>query len=394
MKYSYFPGCTLRTKARDLDAYARVSARALGFELEEIDNWQCCGGVYPLGSDEIATKLSSVRALNEAKEKGQDLVTLCSACHHVIKRVNDDMKNVEDIRTRANNYMKLAEPYEGETEVLHFLEVLRDRIGFDELKKKVVNPLTGKKIGAYYGCLLLRPGKIMAFDNPENPTIIEDFIRAIGAEPVVYPYRNECCGGYISLKEKDMSKNMCNNIMDSAAGFGAEMLITACPLCLYNLNKSGNGKLPVHYFTELLAEALGVKEEALQTLTSDKEVAELIKEISGVNPLKCMKCGKCSASCPSFNEMDIKPHQFVSYVANENIEELVNSKSLWKCLSCFACVERCPRDVKPGKLIDAARQLVVRQKGQNYLTPDEIPELLDPELPQQLLVSAFRRYRR
>ena len=274
MKYSYFPGCTLRTKARDLDAYARVSARALGFELEEIDNWQCCGGVYPLGSDEIATKLSSVRALNEAKEKGQDLVTLCSACHHVIKRVNDDMKNVEDIRTRANNYMKLEEPYEGETEVLHFLEVLRDRIGFDELKKKVVNPLTGKKIGAYYGCLLLRPGKIMAFDNPENPTIIEDFIRAIGAEPVVYPYRNECCGGYISLKEKDMSKNMCNNIMDSAAGFGAEMLITACPLCLYNLNKSGNGKLPVHYFTELLAEALGVKEEALQTLTSDKEVAE------------------------------------------------------------------------------------------------------------------------
>ena len=274
MKYSYFPGCTLRTKARDLDAYARVSARALGFELEEIDNWQCCGGVYPLGSDEIATKLSSVRALNEAKEKGQDLVTLCSACHHVIKRVNDDMKNVEDIRTRANNYMKLAEPYEVATEVLHILEVLRDRIGFDELKKKVVNPLTGKKIGAYYGCLLLRPGKIMAFDNPENPTIIEDFIRAIGAEPVVYPYRNECCGGYISLKEKDMSKNMCNNIMDSAAGFGAEMLITACPLCLYNLNKSGNGKLPVHYFTELLAEALGVKEEALQTLTSDKEVAE------------------------------------------------------------------------------------------------------------------------
>ena len=274
MKYSYFPGCTLRTKARDLDAYARVSARALGFELEEIDNWQCCGGVYPLGSDEIATKLSSVRALNQAKEKGQDLVTLCSACHHVIKRVNDDMKNVEDIRTRANNYMKLEEPYAGETEVLHFLEVLRDRVGFDELKKKVVNPLTGKKIGAYYGCLLLRPGKIMAFDNPENPTIIEDFIRAIGATPVVYPYRNECCGGYISLKEKDMSRNMCNNIMDSAAGFGAEMLITACPLCLYNLNKSGNGKLPVHYFTELLAEALGVKEEALQTLTSDKEVAQ------------------------------------------------------------------------------------------------------------------------
>ena len=129
-------------------------------------------------------------------------------------------------------------------------------------------------------------------------------------------------------------------------------------------------------------------------MKNEKNRAEMIKEISGVNPLKGMKCGKCSASCPSYNEMDIKPHQFVSYVINEDIEALVKSKSLWKCLSCFACVERCPRDVKPGKLIDAARQIVVRERGQDYLTPDEIPELIDPETPQQLLVSAFRRYRR
>lgn len=262
MKYTYYPGCTLRTKAKDLDAYAKASAKALGFELEEVSEWQCCGGVYPLGSDEIATKLSSVRVLNEAKEKGQDLVTLCSACHHVIKRVNDDMKNVPDIQTRANNYMKLDEPYKGETNVLHFLEVLRDRVGFDNLKKMVTNPLTGKKIGAYYGCLLLRPGEILAFDNPENPTIIENFIKAIGATPVVYPYRNECCGGYISLKEKDMAKSMCDTIVESAKGFGAEMLITACPLCMYNLNKNTVGDVPVYYFTELLAEALGVKEDA------------------------------------------------------------------------------------------------------------------------------------
>ena len=121
---------------------------------------------------------------------------------------------------------------------------------------------------------------------------------------------------------------------------------------------------------------------------------ELITEISGVNPLKCMKCGKCSASCPSFDEMDIPPHLFVSYVQNENIEAMLESKSLYKCLSCFACIERCPRDVKPGKLIDAARQVVLRQRGQEYLSPDEIPALLDEEMPQQLLMSAFRKYRR
>ena len=129
-------------------------------------------------------------------------------------------------------------------------------------------------------------------------------------------------------------------------------------------------------------------------MSHGKNQAERVREISGTNPLKCMKCGKCSATCPAFDEMDIKPHQFVSYVVNNNVEELVKSESLWKCLSCFACVERCPRDVKPGKIIDAARQLVVRERGGSYLTADEIPELLDDETPQQLLVSAYRRYKR
>ena len=119
-----------------------------------------------------------------------------------------------------------------------------------------------------------------------------------------------------------------------------------------------------------------------------------IKLISGVNPLKCMKCGKCSASCPSFNEMDIKPHQFVTYVINDDVEALANSKSAWKCLSCFACIERCPRNVQPGKLIDAARQVLIRQRGQEGLSADAIPALLDEDMPQQLLMSAFRKYRR
>ena len=194
MTYSYFPGCTLKNKAKDLDHYARECAKVLGFELEEIENWQCCGAVYPQASDEIATKLSSVRALADAKEKGQDLITVCSACHH--------------------------------------------------------------------GCMLLRPSTTMQFDDPENPTIIEDFIKALGATPVVYPMRNECCGGYISLKEKKMASNMVDQIMASASYKGAEELITACPLCMYNLRNNGTKEgLPVTYFTELLAEALGIKEE-------------------------------------------------------------------------------------------------------------------------------------
>ena len=125
---------------------------------------------------------------------------------------------------------------------------------------------------------------------------------------------------------------------------------------------------------------------------SKKNQVEKVKEISGSNPLKCMKCGKCSASCPAFEKMDIKPHQFVSYVINENVEELAKCESLWYCLSCFACIERCPRGVEPAKLVEAVRLSVIRKQGANHLKADDIPALLDDEMPQQAIVSALRKY--
>lgn len=258
MKICYYPGCTLKTKAKDLDAYARKSAASLGVEMEEIEGWQCCGAVYPMAKDEIATKLSAVRALAYAKEHGGKLLTLCSACHNVIKRTNDDMKNDENMRFKANNYLALEQPYQGETEVIHYLEMLKNEVGFDNIKKAVVNPIN-RKVGAYYGCLLLRPSGVLAFDNPENPTIIEDFISAIGGTPVKYPMRNECCGAYVGLKNSELPAKRSEMILSSAKEKGAEEVITACPLCLYNLKVNGGGILPVTYFTELLAEALGVK---------------------------------------------------------------------------------------------------------------------------------------
>ena len=121
---------------------------------------------------------------------------------------------------------------------------------------------------------------------------------------------------------------------------------------------------------------------------------ETVKRISGVNPRKCMKCGKCTASCPAFDEMDYHPHQFVDMVENGRLEELMNSKGIYHCLSCFACVERCPRSVEPAKLIEAVRTAVIRQQDKTHLKPDAIPALLDDELPQQAITSAFRKYRK
>ena len=125
---------------------------------------------------------------------------------------------------------------------------------------------------------------------------------------------------------------------------------------------------------------------------SNDRMREQILRTSGVNPRKCMKCGKCSATCPSYDEMEFHPHQFVYMVESGEIEPLLKSESLYKCLSCFACVERCPRNVEPAKLVEAVRLMVIREQGKNHLKADQIPEMLDDDLPQQAIVSAFRKY--
>ncbi len=259
MTFSYFPGCTLKTKAKELDISARKAAEALGVTLRELDNWQCCGGAYTTAKNETAGKLSSVRALAAARDRNEDLVTLCSACHNVLKQVNEEVRTNESMANKANISLALDEPYLGQTKVIHYLELLRDVVGFDKLKEAVKNPLTGRKIAAYYGCLLLRPGKVMQMDDPESPKIIEDFIRAIGAEPVIYPMRNECCGGYLTMEDKNIPKKMASAVLESAVEAGAETVVTACPLCLYNLAKNNNSGIEIKYFTELLCEALGIE---------------------------------------------------------------------------------------------------------------------------------------
>lgn len=125
---------------------------------------------------------------------------------------------------------------------------------------------------------------------------------------------------------------------------------------------------------------------------NNQYLKEEIVRISGANPQKCMRCGKCSATCPAYDEMEYHPHQFVNMVENGDIEPLLHSESLYKCLSCFACIDRCPRGVEPAKIVEAVRLLAIRQQGNNRMTPNDVPEKLDEDTPQQLLVSAYRKY--
>lgn len=260
LPYIYYPGCTLKDKAKVMEDTAILSAKLLDIEMHELKEWQCCGAVFPLSEDEIITLLSPARTLAAAGE--DPVVTLCSACHHVLKRTRHRLANDLSARQKVSDYLEVDESSFNKSRVLHFLELLKDDYGFDNLADKIKKPLTGKKVASYYGCMLLRPASAMQFDDPENPTVMEDFFRVLGADPVISPYRTECCGGYLSVTNRDVAADTALQIVNGARRAGAEIIATACPMCVYNLQKVCREKgqtedLKIVYFTELLAEALG-----------------------------------------------------------------------------------------------------------------------------------------
>ena len=259
MSYLYFPGCTLKDKSASvMEKTALLAAAELGLPLEEIEEWQCCGAVYPLTDDELITLVSPSRTLFAAKEG--PVVTLCSACHHVLKRTGGRLATDKDTRDKISSY--LEEEYPGDTPVLHFLELMRDELGWKALKEKIKAPLKGHRLAAYYGCMLLRPAKEMAFDNPERPRIMEDFLQALGADVITFPFRNKCCGAYLAVTEKQVMEDASTSIVEMALEYGAEELTTACPLCRYNLEQTPlvkEGKIKISFFSEPLAEALNLK---------------------------------------------------------------------------------------------------------------------------------------
>ena len=258
----YYPGCTVRAQKEDgFEQESLAILAALGVEAQELEEWECCGAVYPLAQDEYVGLLASVRALNQTvAEEREGLLTLCSACYHVLKRVNVRMEKDEEAQKRVGNYLEMD--YKGQTKVYHLMEVLRDLVGMSKLKEAVAAPLEGEKIASYYGCLFLRPQKEINLVDGENPQLMEEIVRTLGAEPVSYPYSTDCCGSYHTCQEEGVSRQMSLKLVESAKRAGATQMITACPLCKYNLEKCQENmeeeeKLPIHYMTVPIVEAMG-----------------------------------------------------------------------------------------------------------------------------------------
>jgi heterodisulfide reductase subunit B len=267
MKLPYYPGCTLKANAANFEEAAMRVMKDLGYELQEMKDWVCCGTVFSMTNDDLMLQLASIRNLLRAEEQNlNELVVLCSMCYNTLQRAKKFITEDEESLDKVNDLMyKENIRYKGSVDVTHLLTVLKDRITFDRIKEKVEKPLSLLKIGGYYGCLLLRP-KEFAIDDFEDPTIIEDLLSSLGAESIVFPYRLECCGAYQTITKKDVTIKRTYEIINSARKSGCEAIVTSCPLCAFNLDQRQKEtaeefiefeQMPVFYFTELMSVALG-----------------------------------------------------------------------------------------------------------------------------------------
>ncbi len=265
MKVSYFPGCTLNTTGKGFDNAVRAATAAVGLELIELAEWNCCGATYPLIVDNMLELAAPAHVLVAARNQGSTVTTACTTCYNVLKRTNKFIREHPDERERLNAFIEAE--YQGEVEVKDILHLLRDEVGFAAVQEKVQRPLKDLKVACYYGCMVLRPPAEVAYDDPDHPRSLDDLMTALGAMPVDYPHKNECCGAYLTVSAPEVTREMVYTILKSAQLAGAQAVVTNCPLCQFNLDKrqaemaqfhAGFQSLPVFYFSQLMGLALGL----------------------------------------------------------------------------------------------------------------------------------------
>jgi heterodisulfide reductase subunit B len=275
MKLSYYPGCTMKNHAANFEASLLFSMRHLGAEIEELDRWNCCGTVLALSQDDVMRQLAPVRNLIRVKEANASRVmTACSMCYNTLKRANERVRTEPAVRERMNAFMYEEKvSYDGDVDVLHVLEVLREqKDGLKSIAAKVVKPLKDLRVASYYGCLLVRPQSV-AFDNVEAPVLLDELVTVLGGTAVDFSHKTECCGAYQTVDRPEIVADRTYQILSAAIEQGAEVIAVSCPLCAFNLDHRQKATrqiypdfqgIPVVYFTQLMAMAFGCDESVLK----------------------------------------------------------------------------------------------------------------------------------
>lgn len=270
MRLAYYPGCSAESTARDMHMSSLAVARELGIQLIEPKGWTCCGATAGHQTDRVLAASLAAANLATVQKMGLDMMVNCAACYSRMKMANHEVKNNARMRTKVG--YALGADYDGSVRVRHFLEILLEDIGIDRIKAAVKKPLTGLRIASYYGCLLVRPAEVMKFDDPENPTSMDELVEAMGGTALDWPHKVECCGGGLSMSRTDLVLKLTDSILDMARQAGADAVAVACPMCQVNLDlrqldiEKQMGRrhdMPILYVTQLLGLCMGIAPEEL-----------------------------------------------------------------------------------------------------------------------------------
>ena len=268
MKFAYYPGCSLLSSAAEYARSGESVLKALGVQLEEIDDWVCCGATAAHATSHLLSLALPAISCAEAEKQGLDVLTCCAACYSRLKQTNHLISEDPELAAQVSEIIE--EPYSGKIRVLHISEVLAREVGLEAVKARVTKPLKGLKVACYYGCLMARMPEAIRTDKAEYPTLLDDLMGAVGAEPLDWPYKTECCGAALTLARQKTVKRLSGLVVEIAKENGADVLAVSCPLCQANLDmyqsdaEKASGRqlgVPVMYFTQLMALAMGLPAE-------------------------------------------------------------------------------------------------------------------------------------
>jgi heterodisulfide reductase subunit B len=263
--YSFFPGCSQLSSAEEYGVSAHEVAEALGFHLEPLKDWNCCGASSAHMTNHLLSVALPGRDLALARAVGRDLVVVCAACYHNLKSARMQILKDESLAAEVEEIAGLNPRYQGR--IVHLLDVVVEGVGPGKVRERVRKPLEGLRPVSYYGCLMARPREMMEGDDPDNPRNMDELLAALGAEVKPWSYKTDCCGGSLSLTRTDVVVRLVDRLFEAAEEAGANCMVAACPMCLANLEmRQKEGKLrfnveydlPVFFFTELMGLALGL----------------------------------------------------------------------------------------------------------------------------------------
>jgi heterodisulfide reductase subunit B len=270
MKYLYFPGCSLKGTGKAYEESLMAVFRALGIELREIEDWNCCGATAYMSVDEAKSYALAGRNLAIAEREDLDVIAPCSACYLGLNKAQKSLQEHPEIRRKVTDALRsVGLEYKGTVKVRHPLDVLINDVGLDEIAKRIKSPLGGKRFAPYYGCQIVRP--FASFDDQYQPTTMDRLINLAGADCVEYPLKTRCCGGSLTGTVPEVGLRLAYIILKEAKKRGAEAIVTVCPLCQFNLDgyqdqiaaKFEAVDIPVLYFTQILGLAMGLRPDEL-----------------------------------------------------------------------------------------------------------------------------------